>query len=66
MDDLNSGRSLNPTLVTRVKGILLQPKEEWARIDLEPTPIGAIYRQYVLILAAIGPVCGLIGSLLFG
>ncbi len=66
MDDLHSGARLSPTLVARVKNILLQPKEEWARIDLERTPIATIYRQYVLILAAIGPVCGLIGSLVFG
>jgi hypothetical protein len=62
----------NPTggtsvpLTERVKNILLQPKTEWPRIDAEPSTIGGIYSSYVIILAAIPPVCMLIGLLVFG
>lgn len=61
----------NPTggtasLVERVKNILMTPKTEWPRIDAEPATIGGIYTSYVLILAAIPPVCMLIGMLVFG
>jgi hypothetical protein len=61
----------NPTgstasLVERVKNILTQPKAEWPRIDAEPTSIADIYKNYVAILAAIGPIAGLIGQQAFG
>lgn len=62
----------NPTegtrvpLVQRVKNILMTPKTEWPVIDSEPDTIGGIYKNYVMILAAIPPVCLLIGLLLFG
>jgi hypothetical protein len=53
-------------LVERVKRLLLEPKAEWPRIDEEPTTVGAIYRNWVLVLAAVSAVCGAIGLLLFG
>ncbi|MBV8685238.1 MAG: YIP1 family protein [Alphaproteobacteria bacterium] len=54
------------SLVERAKNILLQPNAEWDRIDAEPDTIAGIYQRYVFILAAIGPVAKLIGSLVFG
>jgi hypothetical protein len=59
-----TGGTTSP-LVQRVKNILVQPQIEWPVIDAEPTTIGSIYRNYVAILAAIGPVCFLIGMMLF-
>ena len=56
----------NVPLIQRVKNILMTPKTEWPAIDSEPSTIGGIYRNYVMILAAIGPVCMLIGLLVFG
>ena len=53
-------------LVDRTKNILITPKTEWPVIDAEPSSIGDIYKRYVLILAAIPVVAGLIGNLLFG
>lgn len=53
-------------LVDRAKNIILKPKEEWPVIDAEPATIGEIYRNYVLILAAIPALAGLIGSVTFG
>jgi hypothetical protein len=58
------GRSV--PLVERVKNILMTPKTEWPRIDAEPATIGGIYRSYVVILAAIPPICLLIGLMIFG
>jgi len=54
--------TVDPALVARVKGILLQPKAEWARIDGEFATTQSLFTRYAMILAAIGPVCGLIGG----
>jgi hypothetical protein len=54
------------SLVNRVKDILMTPKTEWGVIDGEPATIGGIYTGYVMILAAIGPIAGLIGQQVFG
>ncbi len=53
-------------LVDRVKNILLSPKTEWERIDVEPATVKGLYTGYACILAAIGPIATLIGSQLFG
>jgi hypothetical protein len=53
-------------LVDRVKNILLTPRQEWAVIDAEPTVPVELYKQYIMPLAAIGPVAGMIGSTVFG
>lgn len=60
-----TGESRVP-LLQRVKNILITPKTEWPVIDSEPSTIGGIYKNYVMILAAIPPVCLLLGLLLFG
>jgi len=52
--------------VNRLKGILLQPGATWKAIDGEFTKPGSIYRNWVLPLALIGPICGAIGTLVFG
>jgi hypothetical protein len=53
-------------MVARIKRILLEPSAEWGRIDAEPATVGGIMTGWVVPLAAIGPVAGLIGSLVFG
>ena len=58
--------STRPGLVERAKNILVTPKTEWPVIDGEPSTIGDIYKNYVLILAAIPAICTFIGSSLFG
>ncbi|MGH8428376.1 MAG: Yip1 family protein [Gammaproteobacteria bacterium] len=47
--------------IARVQNILVRPREEWERIAAEDTPPAALYRGYVIPLAAIGPVASLIG-----
>jgi hypothetical protein len=53
-------------IIERIKGILLRPKEEWQTIAGETTPIAELYKNYVILLAAIGPVASFIGMSLVG
>jgi hypothetical protein len=53
-------------LVSRVKGILLDPKAEWQVIEREPADTGALLKGYVAILAAIPALCGFIGTSIIG
>ncbi|GIL40783.1 Yip1 family protein [Roseiterribacter gracilis] len=57
---------LRNAIAARAQRLLLRPSEEWVRIADEPMTEGNIYRQWVIPLAAIPPVCSLLGSLLFG
>ena len=50
----------------RIKGILLQPKSEWSKIDPEPGDAGYLISNYVAILAAIAPICTFIGTSIIG
>ena len=53
-------------LVARVRAILLEPRPTWDLIAEEPAHVGALYRSYVIPLALIPAVCGLIGRVVFG
>ncbi len=53
-------------LVERAKAILLQPKSEWLKIEAESGDPGFLFPNYVMILAAIPPVCTFIGTTLIG
>jgi Yip1 domain len=53
-------------LVQRAKNICLTPKTEWPVIGGETTPTAELVTGYVLPLAAIGAVAGLIGRSLVG
>lgn len=55
-----------PKLVARAKAVTLSPETEWPAIAAEPATIGGLYTGYVMILAALGPVAGLIGGALWG
>ncbi|HKW55032.1 MAG TPA: Yip1 family protein [Stellaceae bacterium] len=53
-------------MTARIKAILLSPRAEWPRIAQEHTDIAGLYLRYIMPLAAIPPLCKLIGwSLLF-
>jgi hypothetical protein len=58
-------RSGSTSLVDRVKNMIVSPKTEWDVIDSEPATIGGIYTSYVMILAAIPPICLAIGMIFF-
>src|SRR5438045_9118653 len=53
-------------LVERVKNILLQPKQEWPKIDAESTDAKSLYLNYVVIMAAIQAIAGFIGLSIVG
>jgi hypothetical protein len=53
-------------LFDRIKGILLKPKQEWQTISGETTTIPELYKAYIIILAAIGPVASIIGMSIVG
>jgi hypothetical protein len=53
-------------LVQRAQGILLAPRTEWPTIATEPATVQSIYTNWVMILAAIGPVVIILASALFG
>ena len=51
--------------VQRAMNIILRPSSEWAVIDAEPTTVQGLFVGYAMILAAIGPICGFLGAMLF-
>jgi hypothetical protein len=53
-------------LIDRVKNIVLQPQREWEVIAGESAGSAELYRDYVIPLAAIGPVASFIGLSLVG
>lgn len=52
-------------ILSRAYGLFSDPKGEWEQIRAEETTIPNILIGYVAPLAAIPPICGLIGSYLF-
>lgn len=64
MDDLT--KSAGNSLVERVKGILLKPKDEWPKIAAEPATPADLIIRYALPLLAIGPIASFLGGQIFG
>jgi hypothetical protein len=48
-------------LIDRIKGIVLEPKDEWPKIAVKAATTPSIYTGYAMLLAAIGPIATLIG-----
>lgn len=57
---------LPPGLIERAVNIILRPAPTWETIASESASVKSIYMGYVLFLAAIGPVCAAVGSMVFG
>jgi Yip1 domain len=53
-------------ILSRAWGLARNPGEEWDQIRREETTVASIMLGYVAPLAAIWPVCDLIGSVIFG
>jgi hypothetical protein len=53
-------------LIERAKSILLKPAETWPVIDAEPATVASIYKDWLIIMAAIPAICGFIGMSLVG
>lgn len=56
---------LRREIAARATRLLLRPSEEWRHIADERISEGEIFRRWVMPLAAIGPTCHLLGSMLF-
>ena len=54
------------SFVQRVQAILLNPRSEWPTIATEPATVQSIYTNWVMVLAAIGPVVMIVVSPLMG
>ncbi len=53
-------------IIERAKNILLTPKTEWPVISGETTTTGDLYKNYVLILAAVPALASFLGLSMFG
>ena len=53
-------------LIDRAKNILFQPKQEWPVIARETVSTADLYKNYIILLAAIGPLASVIGMSVFG
>jgi hypothetical protein len=53
-------------LTERARALLVSPRTEWPVIAAEPTTVADLYRNYILVLAAISPVCGFVKTCLIG
>ena len=53
-------------LQTRVINILSKPAQEWPVIASESTDVAALYKEYIVPLAAIPAICGFLGMTLIG
>lgn len=54
------------SLQTRVVNILKSPATEWPVIAAEPTDVGKLYREYIMILSAIPVIATFIGHSIIG
>jgi hypothetical protein len=61
MNDVNV-----PALKDRATKIITDPKNEWLKIEPEPTTVEQLYKGYIIPLAAIGPIAAFIGGVLIG
>ncbi|UPY35738.1 Yip1 family protein [Sediminicoccus sp. KRV36] len=53
-------------IVARAKGLLMDPMREWGIIAAEPADVAGLFKSYVVPLAAIPAVAGVIGTALMG
>src|SRR5438477_551583 len=54
------------TMASRARSVLFEPRTTFREVESEFTKPGAIWGEYILPLAAIGPIAGAIGRLVFG
>ncbi len=63
MTIVNPAPAGSSSLVARVQGILMTPRAEWAKIDVEPATPRGLFTGYACILAAIPALAQVIGGL---
>lgn len=50
-------------LVDRARAMIVSPAREWPVVAIESTPIRTLFTSYIIPLAAIPAICGLIGGI---
>ena len=53
-------------IIERAKAIIFRPRETWPIIKEEVATVGDVFRNYVVILAALPPVASFLGLWIFG
>ena len=53
-------------LIERAKAMLLAPAQTWPVIDAEPATPASIYKDWLVVMAAIPAVCGFVGMSIVG
>jgi hypothetical protein len=53
-------------IISRVKAVLFDPPNAWTSIKAEQATIKELYLNYFLVLAALPPLCGFLGNVIFG
>jgi hypothetical protein len=57
---------MDEQLIARVKGMILAPDREWQVIRGEPVELVPLFTRYVMILAAIPAIAGMLAMMMFG
>jgi hypothetical protein len=53
-------------VIQRARSLLVSPRTEWPVIAAEPAAVADLYREYIMIVAAIPAVCGFVKVSLLG
>src|SRR5262249_40277562 len=53
-------------VIQRARSLLVSPRAEWPVIAAEPATVADLYRDYIMIMAAIPPVCQFIKTSILG
>jgi Yip1 domain len=53
-------------IIRRARALLVSPRTEWPVIAAEPATVQDLYREYIMILAAIPPICEFVKVSLVG
>lgn len=53
-------------IVQRARSLLVSPKTQWPLLAAEPATIAGLYRDYIMVLAAVAPVCHFIKMSVLG
>jgi hypothetical protein len=53
-------------VIQRARALLTSPRTEWPVIAAEPATVADLYREYIMILAAIPPICQFVKTSILG
>jgi hypothetical protein len=53
-------------VIQRARALLVSPRTEWPVIAAEPATVQDLYREYIMILAAIPPICRFVKTSILG